>query len=162
MLKQFFFAAALAVLALPAAAQNAGEIAKVRNGQSCPGCNLFQADLAYYDASNINVSGARLRQSDMQLGTFDDWNLSGANLSVANLFGVRFNASNFSNANFENATLVGGYFGSSNFSGANLSGANLSGADLHLARGLTQGQLDRACGDRATRLPDGLRVPRCG
>lgn len=162
MLKHFLFAAAFAVLALPAAAQNAGEIAKVRNGQSCPGCNLFQADLAYYDASNINVSGARLRQSDMQLGTFDGWNLSGANLSVANLFGVRFNASNFSNVNFENATLVGGYFGSSNFSGANLSGANLSGADLHLARGLTQGQLDRACGDRATRLPAGLRVPRCG
>ena len=31
--------------ALPAAAQNAGQIARVRAGASCPGCNLFQADL---------------------------------------------------------------------------------------------------------------------
>ena len=163
MLKHFFIAlATIAALALPAAAQNASEIAKVRNGQSCPGCNLFQADLAYYDADGIDVSGSRLRQSDMQLGTFDNWNLRGANLSVANLFGMRFNSSNFSNVNFENATLVGGYFGASNFTGANLSGANLSGADLHLVRGLTQGQLNRACGDRTTQLPGGLTIPRCG
>jgi uncharacterized protein YjbI with pentapeptide repeats len=162
MLKHFLIAAALTVLALPAASQNAGHIAKVRNGQSCPGCNLFQADLAYFDAANVDVSGARLRQSDMQLATFDNWNLTGTNLSVANLFGIRFNSSNFTGASFENATLVGGYFGSSTFSGANFSGANLSGADLHLARGLTQAQLNRACGDQATRLPAGLTIPRCG
>ena len=162
MMKQILIAAAFMGLAFPAAAQNAGHIAKVQNGQSCAGCNLFQADLAYLDADNIDVSGARLRQSDMQLSTFDNWNLRGTNLSVANLFGVRFNRSNFSNANFENATLVGGYFGSSTFSGANFSGANLSGADLHLAKGLTQSQLDRACGDEATRLPAGLRIPYCG
>lgn len=162
MMKHMLIAAAFLGLSLPAAAQNAGHIDKVRNGQSCPGCNLFQADLAYMDADGVDVSGARLRQSDMQLATFNRWNLSGANLSVANLFGARFNGSNFSNVNFENATLVGGYFGSSTFAGANLSGANLSGADLHLSRGLTQGQLNRACGDEATRLPAGLSIPRCG
>ncbi len=162
MMKHILIAVALMGLALPAAAQNAGHIAKVRNGQSCPGCNLFQADLAYMDADHVDVSGARLRQSDMQLATFDNWNLAGANLSVANLFGVRFNRSDFTNVNFENATLVGGYFGSSTFSGANFAGANLSGADLHLSRGLTQGQLNHACGDEATRLPSGLTIPRCG
>ncbi|MCH2458980.1 MAG: pentapeptide repeat-containing protein [Henriciella sp.] len=162
MLKHFLIAFAFAALALPSTAQKAGAIAKGLNGQSCPGCNLFQADLAYLDIANINVSGARLRQSDMQLSTFDNWNLRGTNLSVTNMFGVRFNSSNFSDANLESATLVGGYFGSSNFSGARLAGANLSGADLHLARGLTQAQLSQACGDQATRLPAGLSIPRCG
>ena len=40
-------------------------------------------------------------------------------------------------------------------------GANVSGAELDGARGLTQAQLDKACGDRATRLPHGLRIPAC-
>ncbi|WP_139792244.1 pentapeptide repeat-containing protein [Henriciella litoralis] len=161
MLKHILIAMAALAVVLPASAQNAGQISKVRNGQSCPGCNLFQADLAYYDASNVDVSGARLRQSDMQLATFDNWNFTGTNLSVANLFGARFNRSNFTNANFENATLVGAYFGSSRFQGANFSGANVSGADFHLSKGLTQSQLNKACGDASTRLPAGLSVPRC-
>jgi len=29
------------------------------------------------------------------------------------------------------------------------------------AVGLTQRQLDQACGDETTRLPAGLRIPRC-
>ena len=86
MLKQVLALLSLILsFASPAFAQNAGEIARVQAGQSCPGCNLFQADLAYYDADGIDVSGSRLRQSDMQLGTFDNWNLRGANLYGASL-----------------------------------------------------------------------------
>jgi uncharacterized protein YjbI with pentapeptide repeats len=57
--------------------------------------------------------------------------------------------------------LVGGYFSSSNFAGANLANANLSGAELAGARGLTQAQLNKACGDAETTLPRGLTVPTC-
>ena len=161
MLKQIVAAITLTATAGPAIAQDASEIALVQSGQSCPRCNLFQADLAYMDLSDIDVSGARLRQSDMQLSTFDDWNLSGANISVANLFGARFNRADFTSASLERATLVGAYFGSSTFTKANLSGANLSGADLSIAKGLTQQQLDTACGDPSTRLPAGLSVRAC-
>ncbi|MEQ8559347.1 MAG: pentapeptide repeat-containing protein [Henriciella sp.] len=161
MMKQFVTAAFLAISLLPAAAQDAGEIARVQAGQSCPGCNLFQADLAYLDLENVDVSGARLRQSDMQLSTFDGWNLSGTNLSVANLFGTRFNRSNFTNANLQRAILVGTYFGSSSLKGSDLTGANISGADLSIAEGLSQHQLDKACGDNSTMLPKGLTVPAC-
>ncbi len=160
-MKQFALIIASFALSLPALAQDAGEIARVQAGQSCKGCNLFQADLAYLDAKDIDVSGARLRQSDMQLATFDNWNLSGANISVANLFGARFNKSNFSNANLQRATMVGAYFGSSQFNGADLTAANISGADLSIARGLVQSQLDRACGDNSTMLPKGMTVPLC-
>jgi len=162
MLKQIMSLAAIASFAvIPAMAQDASDIAKVRDGRSCAGCNLFQAELAYQDAGKIDLSEARLRQSNLALTTFDDVNLSGANLSVANLFGARFNRGNFARANMQNVIAVGTYFGASNLTGADLSGANLSGADLAIAKGLTQPQLNRACGDSNTRLPKGKTVPAC-
>ncbi|WP_300378492.1 pentapeptide repeat-containing protein [Henriciella sp.] len=161
MLKQLVTASAILITPIPALAQNASEIAAVQNGQSCTGCNLFQADLAYMDLDKIDVSGARLRQADLQLSTFDGWDFSGTNLSVANLFGTRFNRSSFKNANFQNAALVGTYFGNSNLEGADLTGANASGADFSIAKGMTQSQLNKACGDDSTRLPKGMTIPVC-
>jgi uncharacterized protein YjbI with pentapeptide repeats len=152
---------AVSLFATPAVAQNASHIAKAKAGKSCAGCNLFQADLAYRDGANMDLSGSRLRQADLSLTTLDNANLSGANLSVANLFGARFNNSNMSKADLSQVSAVGAYFGSSNLSGANLTGANLSGADLSIARGLSQTQLNRACGDHMTRLPAGKTIPRC-
>ena len=144
-----------------ATAQNAEQINQVQGGQSCAGCNLFQADMSYRDISGVDVSGSRLIQSDFSLATADRVNFEGANLSISNLFGGRFTSANFRKANLERATLVGGYFGSADFTGASLASANLSGADLETARGLTQAQLDRTCGDRSTSLPKGLRIPAC-
>ncbi|MEM6557142.1 MAG: pentapeptide repeat-containing protein [Pseudomonadota bacterium] len=162
MLRQFASLVVVAGLAAsPAIAQNADDIGKVRDGQSCPGCNLFQAELSYKDANKIDLSGARLRQSNLALTTYDDANLSGANLSIANLFGARFNRTNFSRANLQNAIAVGTYFGASNLTGADLSGANFSGADLSLAKGLSQAQLNQACGDTNTKLPKGKSIPNC-
>ena len=43
---------------------------------------------------------------------------------------------------------------------ANLSGANLSGADLS-ATNIVQGQLEQACGDELTNLPEGLIINPC-
>lgn len=156
-------AALLFVLALvvPATAQNASEISIVQSGQSCAGCNLFQAELAYADAENLNLASSRLRQSNLALVTYSNVDFTGADLSVANLFGARFNRCDFSKANLNNTTAVGVYFGSSKFTGANLQGANLSGANLSLTKGLNQSQLDTACGDVSTKLPTGLRIPAC-
>ncbi|MGB3627581.1 MAG: pentapeptide repeat-containing protein [Henriciella sp.] len=162
MLKQIVISAAAIVFSASAFAQDAGEIRQVQAGQSCPGCNLFQANLAYLDAENVDVSKARLRQADLQLSTFGGWNFSGTNLSIANMFGARFNNSDFSNADLTRANLVGAYLGSSNLGGANLTGANISGANLSIVRGLNQPQLDRACGDNSTMLPKGLNVSACG
>jgi len=148
-------------LTAPSLAQNADHIAKAKKGQSCQGCNLFQANLAYKDIADANFSESRLRQSNLALATFDGVNLSSADLSVANLFGARFNRSNLKNADLRQASGVGTYFGATDLSGAKLGHANLSGADLSLATGLTQAQLNEACGDATTRLPKGLRISRC-
>ena len=89
MLKQVLALLGLVLsFASPAFAQNASEIARVQAGQSCPGCNLFQADLSYRDLPGVDVSGARLRQADLSLATMNHANFSRANLSIANLFGA--------------------------------------------------------------------------
>jgi uncharacterized protein YjbI with pentapeptide repeats len=46
-------------------AQNSSQIAKVRAGANCPGCNLFQADLSNLTLSGKNLAKARLRQADL-------------------------------------------------------------------------------------------------
>lgn len=162
MLRQFAGLILVAGIASSSAlAQDSSEITKVQDGESCAGCNLFQAELSYKDADKIDLSGARLRQANLALTTYDDANFSNANLSIANLFGARFNRTNFSRANLQNAIAVGTFFGSSTLNGADLSGANFSGADLTLTKGLTQAQLNRACGDENTRLPKGKTIPKC-
>jgi len=50
--------------------------------------------------------------------------------------------------------------------GADLTGAGTSitsflGTDLTKVKGLTQKQLNVACGDAATRLPPGLKIHTC-
>ena len=162
MLKHIAIATFLGSLMAPAVlAQDAAQIAAVKAGKSCATCNLFQADLSYAEGTKMDLSKARLRQSNFALSTYDQVNLTGADLSVSNLFGARFNQANFSNANFKRAIAVGTYFGASNFTGADLAGANFSGAHLAIVKGLTQVQLDQACGDATTRLPKGKTIPTC-
>lgn len=162
MMKQTLLAFGLTMLAVSAAsAQDASEIAKAKSGQACADCNLFQADLTFTKIRNVSFSGARLRQSDMSLATMDGVNFSGANLSIANLYGARFTGASFKNANLDDATLVGGSFDGADFTGATMNKANLSGAEMAKSRGLTQDQLNSACGDAFTELPSGLNVPHC-
>jgi Pentapeptide repeats (8 copies) len=72
--------------------------------------------------------------------------LKGASLSFANLNGAHLSRANLRAANL---------------SGADLSGADLSSADLSRAWDLTQEQLDKACGNADTQLPEGLTLKAC-
>jgi len=162
MLKQIMIIAGALALTVPAAsAQSATDIAKAQAGQTCTDCNLFQAELSFKQIKNVSFEGSRLRQSDFTLATMDGVNFDGANLSISNLYGGRFTGASFKNADLSRAILVGGSFGSADFTGANLGDANLSGAEMERSRGLTQAQLDGACGDASTQLPTGLSVQHC-
>lgn len=154
-------AAVLAATALPAAAQNPGQIARVRGGASCAGCNLFQAALSGLEARGLNLSRSRLRQADLSLAVMNRTRFSNTDMRDVEAYGGVFSGSDFSGANLTNASFVGTYLEGANFSGATLTGTNFSGASLLRARGLTQARLNQACGDEATRLPRGLRIPRC-
>jgi uncharacterized protein YjbI with pentapeptide repeats len=154
-------AATLATPASSALAQNAGQIARVRGGASCPGCNLFQGAFSGLEARGLNLSGSRLRQADLSLSVMNRTNFSRADMRDVEGYGGVFSSSNFSGANLTNAGFVGAYLEGASFAGATLTGANFSGASLEQATGLTQSRLNQACGDEATRLPTGLSIPRC-
>ncbi|MBX9746189.1 MAG: pentapeptide repeat-containing protein [Hyphomonadaceae bacterium] len=134
---------------------------RVRGGASCAGCDLFQIDLAYRNVSGRDFHGSRIRQADLTIAIADRTNFAGANLSLANLFGLRATRANFAGANLSGATLVGAHLGGARMTGAVLTGANASGAEMADAVGLTQDQLNTACGDATTTLPAGMTIPRC-
>lgn len=149
------------IVALPAQAQNAGQIARVRAGASCSGCNLFQGQFSGLEANGLNLSGARLRQADLSLVVMNRTRFTGADLRDVEAFGGVFSSSTFTRADLTNSSWVGAYLDGSSFAGATLTGANLSGARLARATGLTQRQLNGACGDASTLLPRGLSIPSC-
>ena len=98
----------------------------------------FKGDLSEMNLQDVDLSETDLSGADLEHAYLHGSNLSGANLSGANLHGA-----NLSGADLEHAYLHG----------ANLSGANLSG--IH---NLDQGQLDGACVDEKTRLPEGFTI----
>jgi uncharacterized protein YjbI with pentapeptide repeats len=152
---------AFSLAAFPALAQNAAQIGRAQAGENCPHCNLFQADLGNKDLKDKNYTGARLRQSDLSLSVFNHSSFAGADLRDVNGYGALFTDSNFAGANMTNATFVGAYLEGANLRGANLSGVNFSGAEMDRASGLSQSQLNAACGDESTKLPPGLHLPPC-
>jgi uncharacterized protein YjbI with pentapeptide repeats len=87
-------------------------------------------------------------------------NLTNASLSSARLINADLSSANLRGANLTNASLSSARLINADLSGAILLGANLSGADLSRARNLTQTQLDAACGDANTKLPEGLKPPK--
>ena len=154
-------AAIVLAIATPALAQNASQISAASRGANCSGCNLFQADFSRKELRNRIYSGARLRQSDLTAVIMNGANFSGADLRDVTAFGGLFTGANFTGANLANASFVGTYLQGARFSGANLAGVNFSGAEMDRASGLTQAQLNKACGDDATTLPRGLRLRSC-
>ena len=84
-------------------------------------------------------------------------NLSYAILEQAYLFGARLDGADLRYADLSGANLF-----MANLKDAWLKGANFSSANLDAVIGLTQGQLDEACGDENTLLPrDDLTIKPC-
>lgn len=148
-------------LALPAYAQNAGQIAHVKAGAACPRCNLFQADFGGLNLKGRNLTGARLRQADLSAAVAGHVRMNGSDLRDLNAYGAVMGSADFARSDLTNATFVGAYLQGANFAGARLGGVNFSGAEMARARGLTQGQLAGACGDASTTLPRGMRLKPC-
>jgi uncharacterized protein YjbI with pentapeptide repeats len=122
-------------------------VARIHAGiVDCVACKLAGADL-----SNTCVKAHDLHGAD-----FDDANATLMCMSYANFAGATFRGTNLSGANLAHADLDG-----ADLSGANLTITSFKGTDLTKARGLTQAQLDHACGDADTRAPEGLHVPVC-
>ncbi len=118
--------------------------------------NLSEANLRAANLRAAELSEADLRAADLRAADLSEATLSGANLARADLSEATLTGADLSGADLSEANLFG-----ANLSRADLSGANLSGADLFGAKNLTQEQLDTACGDDDTKLPEGLTIKPC-
>jgi uncharacterized protein YjbI with pentapeptide repeats len=140
----------LALAGFPAAPSQAADpaaVAKIHGGiVDCVGCNLSGADL-----TNTCVK---------------EHDLHGANFDGANATLMCMSFANFTKASFRGTELSGANLAGAKMDGADLTGAKTSitsflGTDLTKVKGLTQAQLNVACGDAKTKLPPGLKVHTC-
>ena len=131
------------------------------SGASLSGANLLGANLTGANLTGANLTGAKLSRVDLTGANLTGANLTGANLGLADLNGAYLSGANLSDANLSGANLRGADLTGANLRSANLRGANLSvahliRADLTGAKNLIQTQLNEACGNNETELPEGL------
>lgn len=180
------FLAVLAVFIGTAGAFKPSDVAMLRATRSCYKCdfrgvdlageNHFKANLRETDMTGANLKGTYLSQAFLEDAIMRNVDLRGANLRFAKL-----QRADLSHANLKGAQLIVAWMQGTKLTGANLDGVDLSGADLagadltgativgaklfrtdfSKAKGLTQSQLDSACGDASTKLPPGLFARRC-
>jgi uncharacterized protein YjbI with pentapeptide repeats len=120
------------------------------------GANFTGANL-----SRANLGGANLLGSDLVRVNARDAQFVGATLFGANLTQGHFEHASFKAANLVGANLAGASLVGTDFTGANFAHTNIASSDLSQARGLTQDQIDQACGGPSTRLPAGLVAKTC-
>ena len=111
--------------------------------------DLIGANLSNAIASDADMSEAMLAQANAQNGVFIR-----TDLRKANLLGTKFRQSNLSEANLSRDLLF-----QTDFAGAKLESANFRDADVSIAVGLTQSQIDSAFGNERTKLPTGISRP---
>ncbi len=122
-------------------------VARIEGGiVDCPGCRLAGANL-------INTC---VKARDLHGANFDGANATLMCMSFANFRGASFRGTILDAANLASAKLDG-----ADFTGARTRITSFLGTDLTHVKGLTQAQLDAACGDAKTKVPAGFKVHFC-
>lgn len=149
----------------------------VAPGMDLEGFDLSDRNLRYADFSGAGLKGVKLDRSYLRRARLAGANLREASLHVtwvqgadfrdadlrgADLRGIRAYAADFRGADLRGVNAVGASLSHVLVDGARFDGADLRAAYLRFSEGLTQAQLDTACGDAATQLPPGLAIPDCG
>ena len=112
----------------------------------CPGCQLAGANL-------LNLC---VKARDLHGANFDGANATLMCMSFANFRGASFRGTILDAANLASAKLDG-----ADMTGARTRITSFLGTDLTRVKGLTQSQLDTACGDTKTKVPAGMKVHFC-
>jgi uncharacterized protein YjbI with pentapeptide repeats len=129
------------------AAADASAVARIHGGiVDCVGCQLAGSDL-----SNTCVKAHDLHGADFDGAKAVLMCMSYANFSGATFRGTDLSGANLAHANLDDADLTGAITTITSF----------KGTDLTRAKGLTQAQLNAACGDAETKAPAGLTVHTC-
>ena len=143
-----FFLLALAIPAQAGSLQaDPKAVARIEGGiVDCPGCRLQGA----------NLMNTCVKTKDLHNANFDGANATLMCMSFANFKGASFRGTNLDAANLSGATLDG-----ADLTGASTHITSFLGTDLTHVKGLTQAQLNAACGDARTKVPAGFKVHVC-
>jgi len=128
-------------LAMPAAAYDAGDLARLKAGEDCEGCNLAGADLSGFDLTQSTLTraqlrGANLSQADLSDAILDYADLHGAKLRDADLTGASLVLANLDGADLTGANVLAADFTAASLEGTEVTGTNMRqavGADLSAA-----------------------------
>jgi uncharacterized protein YjbI with pentapeptide repeats len=112
-------------------------------------------DLRKIDFHMAMLAGANFTKAKLQKAQLDFANLTRAKFSKAQLQGA-----NLDNAMLHLAILRKAKLGDASLQNAMLYQAKLQGADLSNVKGLTQYQINMACLNKHTKLPQGLSRPK--
>ncbi|WP_083589926.1 pentapeptide repeat-containing protein [Aurantimonas sp. 22II-16-19i] len=137
---------------------------------SLAGANADAADFSKVEGYRTNFSAMSAEKASFQSAELQRANFAGATLSNAD-----FEKAELGRASFDGARLGGNSFVFANLARADFSRADIAGpldfsnaylfltriegADLSAATGLAQTQIDIACGNAETKLPQGLSRP---
>ncbi len=134
-------------------------------GAKAEKANFARVEAYRSSFANIAANGASFAGAELQRADFSGADLTGANFEKAEagrvtfkgavLTGTRFSLANLSRANLSGATFEGPLA----FDQAFMFLTHIEGLDLSAAQGLEQTQIELACGDDKTKLPDGLTTP---
>ena len=129
-------------------------------GANLGGANFSTAYLAHANLKGADLTHANLREADLVGANLQGARLFRASLNGASLWGTDLRGANLQGAHLAGAAFRGAMFGPGSADPINHE-TDLRGADLTRAFGLTQKQLDQACGDEKTYLPKGLTIKLC-
>lgn len=132
-------------------------------GSQASGTRFARVEAYRTDFSEINAPGAIFRSGELQRSNFH----------AAVLTDVDFTKADMGRSQFDKADVSGSRFALANLARADFRGARfakpadfdrafffltrIEGVDLSAATGLNQWQIDMACGDKGTKLPEGLK-----
>jgi uncharacterized protein YjbI with pentapeptide repeats len=135
------------------------------DGSSAKNANFEKAIVYRVNFKKTNLENAIFQKSEMLRVNFSGANLTSANFSKAEAGRSIFTNATLGNNDFSNASLARADFreskidGPLNFTGAYFYQTRIEGVDLSHATGLKQWQIDMACGDDATKLPESVNRP---
>ena len=120
----------------------------------------YRTSFANADLAGANFVKAEMQRADFANAILTDTDFSKSELARVDFSGADLNGTRFSFANLARADLRSAEFATSiDFEGAYFYQTKLEGVDLSKATGLEQWQVDMACGDDRTTLPDALARP---
>ncbi|UVC07147.1 pentapeptide repeat-containing protein [Rhizobium sp. TH2] len=129
------------------------------------GASFVRAEAYRTDFTGIGADDANFESAELQRSNFKDAKLSNVNFTKADLGRSQFDGAEVGGSRFSLANLARADFRATHFSSpvdferAFFFLTRVEGVDLSTATGLSQWQLDMACGDDKTVLPEGLKKP---